>query len=204
MFVILAVATDTRAVGEAAAIAIGGTVALDAMFGGPISGASMNPTRSSGPRSSPVTCTQSGSTSLAPLIGSGDRRPRLPVRARRGPELTEYVENPDQAAVLLRMCPPLPSVIVHLRSTISEPRRGDELLRVREGERHGSGGRRLRSLRCRSLPRSLVEASEYRVGGTLWAARMTCRAVKPLRGVPAGIAAAPATRAPRRVTALIE
>ena len=49
MFVITAVATDTRAVGEAAAIAIGGTVGLDAMFGGPISGASMNPARSLGP-----------------------------------------------------------------------------------------------------------------------------------------------------------
>ena len=49
MFVIIAVATDTRAVGEAAAIAIGGTVGLDAMFGGPISGASMNPARSIGP-----------------------------------------------------------------------------------------------------------------------------------------------------------
>jgi aquaporin NIP len=49
MFVIIAVATDTRAVGEAAAIAIGGTVGLDAMFGGPISGASMNPARSLGP-----------------------------------------------------------------------------------------------------------------------------------------------------------
>ncbi|HVR14072.1 MAG TPA: MIP family channel protein [Gaiellaceae bacterium] len=49
MFVIMAVTTDTRAVGEAAAIAIGGTVGLDAMFGGPISGASMNPARSFGP-----------------------------------------------------------------------------------------------------------------------------------------------------------
>jgi aquaporin NIP len=49
MFVILAVATDTRAVGEAAAIAIGGTIGLDAMFGGPITGASMNPMRSLGP-----------------------------------------------------------------------------------------------------------------------------------------------------------
>jgi glycerol uptake facilitator-like aquaporin len=49
MFVIMAVATDTRAVGEAAAIAIGATVGLDAMFGGPISGASMNPARSAGP-----------------------------------------------------------------------------------------------------------------------------------------------------------
>lgn len=49
MFVILAVATDTRAVGAAAAIAIGGTVGLDALFGGPITGASMNPARSLGP-----------------------------------------------------------------------------------------------------------------------------------------------------------
>jgi MIP family channel proteins len=49
MFVIMAVATDTRAVGEAAAIAIGGTIALDAMFGGPVTGASMNPARSLGP-----------------------------------------------------------------------------------------------------------------------------------------------------------
>jgi MIP family channel proteins len=49
MFVIMAVATDTRAIGEAAAIAIGGTIGLDAMFGGPISGASMNPARSTGP-----------------------------------------------------------------------------------------------------------------------------------------------------------
>jgi aquaporin NIP len=49
MFVVMAVATDTRAVGEAAAIAIGGTIALDALFGGPISGASMNPARSLAP-----------------------------------------------------------------------------------------------------------------------------------------------------------
>ncbi len=49
MFVIISVATDTRAVGPAAAIAIGGTVALDALFGGPVTGASMNPARSFGP-----------------------------------------------------------------------------------------------------------------------------------------------------------
>jgi MIP family channel proteins len=49
MFVIVAVATDTRAVGAAAAIAIGGAVGLDALFGGPVTGASMNPARSLGP-----------------------------------------------------------------------------------------------------------------------------------------------------------
>jgi glycerol uptake facilitator-like aquaporin len=48
MFVILAVATSTRAADGAAAIAIGGTIGLEAMFGGPISGASMNPKRSLG------------------------------------------------------------------------------------------------------------------------------------------------------------
>lgn len=49
MLVITAVATDDRAVGEAAALAIGGTVALGALVGGPVSGASMNPARSIGP-----------------------------------------------------------------------------------------------------------------------------------------------------------
>ena len=49
MFVIMAVATDVRAVGAAAAIAIGATVGLDALFGGVVTGASMNPARSIGP-----------------------------------------------------------------------------------------------------------------------------------------------------------
>lgn len=49
MFVFIAVATDTRAAGQLAALAIGATVALDALWVGPISGASMNPARSFGP-----------------------------------------------------------------------------------------------------------------------------------------------------------
>jgi aquaporin NIP len=49
MFVITAVATDSRAVGELAAVAVGATVMLDALWGGPVSGASMNPARSLGP-----------------------------------------------------------------------------------------------------------------------------------------------------------
>ena len=49
MFVVMAVATDARANGQLAAIAVGGTVMLEALFAGPISGASMNPARSFGP-----------------------------------------------------------------------------------------------------------------------------------------------------------
>lgn len=49
MFTIMGVATDDRAEGAMAGIAIGGVVALEAVFGGPISGASMNPARSFGP-----------------------------------------------------------------------------------------------------------------------------------------------------------
>jgi MIP family channel proteins len=49
MFVITSVATDVRAVGQAAAIAIGGVIGLEALFAGPISGASMNPARSLAP-----------------------------------------------------------------------------------------------------------------------------------------------------------
>jgi aquaporin NIP len=70
MFVIMAVATDTRAVGEAAAIAIGGTIGLDAMFGGPISGASMNPMRSLGPALVAGDLHALWLYILAPLIGA--------------------------------------------------------------------------------------------------------------------------------------
>jgi aquaporin Z len=49
MFVILCVSTGPKEKGITAAIAVGGAIALDALFGGPISGASMNPARSLGP-----------------------------------------------------------------------------------------------------------------------------------------------------------
>lgn len=49
MFVIMGVATDERAESALAGLAIGGTICLEAVFGGPISGASMNPARSFAP-----------------------------------------------------------------------------------------------------------------------------------------------------------
>jgi len=47
--VIISLSTDIRAFRQAGALAIGGTVTLGSLVGGPISGASMNPARSLGP-----------------------------------------------------------------------------------------------------------------------------------------------------------
>ena len=82
MFVIMAVATDTRAVGEAAAIAVGGTVGLDALFGGPISGASMNPARSLGPALVSGDLHSLWIYLMAPFLGARPRRGRVPARPR--------------------------------------------------------------------------------------------------------------------------
>ncbi|XP_030462148.1 aquaporin NIP1-1-like [Syzygium oleosum] len=49
MFVICGVATDNRAIGELAGLAVGATILLNVMFTGPVTGASMNPVRSLGP-----------------------------------------------------------------------------------------------------------------------------------------------------------
>ena len=49
MFVIINVSVGAKEKGVIAGVAIGGMVALAALFGGPISGASMNPARSLGP-----------------------------------------------------------------------------------------------------------------------------------------------------------
>ncbi|HKO63459.1 MAG TPA: MIP family channel protein [Pyrinomonadaceae bacterium] len=70
MFVIINVSVGAKEKGVIAGIAIGGMVALEALFGGPISGASMNPARSLGP------AVVSGNLSalwiylLAPLVGA--------------------------------------------------------------------------------------------------------------------------------------
>ena len=82
MFVIMAVATDTRAVGAAAAIAIGGTVGLDALFGGGVTGASMNPARSFGPALVAPEWSSFWIYLVGPVIGSAARRRGLPADSR--------------------------------------------------------------------------------------------------------------------------
>lgn len=49
LFVVTSVATDTRAVGELAGIAVGATVMLNILVAGPSTGGSMNPVRTLGP-----------------------------------------------------------------------------------------------------------------------------------------------------------
>jgi glycerol uptake facilitator-like aquaporin len=49
MIVVMAVATDKRVVPGIAGFAVGSMVCLDATFGGPMTGASMNPAHSFGP-----------------------------------------------------------------------------------------------------------------------------------------------------------
>lgn len=70
MFVIMAVATDVRAIGPTAALAIGTTVGLEAIFAGPISGASMNPARSFGPALVGLTWTSHWIYWAGPLVGA--------------------------------------------------------------------------------------------------------------------------------------
>lgn len=104
MFVIMAVATDTRAVGAGAAIAIGGTVGLDALFGGAITGASMNPARSLGPGLVSGELHQIWIYVVAPVVGAaiGALAYQLvrgtPIAARRAASNARLADASDPAA----------------------------------------------------------------------------------------------------------
>jgi len=70
LVVILAVATDTRAVGSLAALAVGGTIALGALVMGPITGASMNPARSLAPALVATDWTDLWIYLMGPMLGA--------------------------------------------------------------------------------------------------------------------------------------
>lgn len=70
MFVIMGVAVDDRAQGQLAGIAIGATVALEAAFGGPVSGASMNPARSFAPALATMNFAHHWLYWAAPVLGA--------------------------------------------------------------------------------------------------------------------------------------
>lgn len=70
MFVILNVSTGAMEKGIMAGVAVGGSVTLLALFGGPVSGASMNPARSLGPALVNGTFTHQWLYIAAPVIGA--------------------------------------------------------------------------------------------------------------------------------------
>jgi aquaporin Z len=70
MFVILGVSTDAREKGITAGIVVGSVIGLEAMFAGPICGASMNPARSLGPAVVSLHLQSLWLYLLAPMIGA--------------------------------------------------------------------------------------------------------------------------------------
>lgn len=70
MFVILGVSTGAREKGITAGIVVGSVIALEAMFAGPICGASMNPARSFGPAVVAGQLTSLWIYIAAPLLGA--------------------------------------------------------------------------------------------------------------------------------------
>ena len=70
MFAILNVSTGAKEKGLMAGIAIGGVIGLEALFAGPISGASMNPARSLGPAVVSLNFTALWLYLLAPPLGA--------------------------------------------------------------------------------------------------------------------------------------
>lgn len=83
MFVIIHVATGSKEVGIMAGAAIGATVGLAALFGGPVSGASLNPARSLAPALVSAHSDALWIYLVAPLIGSA--LAILAYRAMKGP-----------------------------------------------------------------------------------------------------------------------
>jgi MIP family channel proteins len=93
MLVVMAVATDDRVASPVAGLAVGFTVGCDALMGGPLTGASMNPARSLGPALATGIWTAHWLYWLGPLLGAG-----LAVLAyeylRKG-EAHDYLSQPS-------------------------------------------------------------------------------------------------------------
>ncbi|MFM8890792.1 MAG: MIP/aquaporin family protein [Planctomycetia bacterium] len=70
MFVILSVSARASSTGQLVGVAIGAVIALEALFAGPISGASMNPARSLGPALVSMRLEHLWLYLLAPILGA--------------------------------------------------------------------------------------------------------------------------------------
>ena len=99
MFVILCVATGSREQGLMAGIAIGGTVGLEAMFAGPICGASMNPARSIAPAFVSGNLNSLWVYLAGPVIGAAIAVPFWLCVTGSRQEQTEVITEPEEVSV---------------------------------------------------------------------------------------------------------
>jgi aquaporin Z len=93
MFVVLNVSTGHMEKGIMAGVAVGGVIALEAIFGGPLSGASMNPARSLGPAVWSLRFENLWIYLVAPVVGTVLASPTC--RMIQGRQCCPTVEPPD-------------------------------------------------------------------------------------------------------------
>ena len=86
MFVILHVSTGPKEVGIMAGIAVGGVIGLEALFAGPICGASMNPARSLAPAIVSAHLASLWLYLIAPILGAAVAIPCWRLTRERAPE----------------------------------------------------------------------------------------------------------------------
>src|SRR5262249_44143196 len=105
-----AMARNARAVGPAAALAIGGTFMLATLFAGPISGASMNPARSLGPALVSGTWTAQWIYQLGPFLGAiaGAKTYCWLRKASAPAHIRELAENEKALEIVLPADKPMP------------------------------------------------------------------------------------------------
>lgn len=115
VFVISAVATDSRGIGKLAPFAIGATILVDALWGGPISGASMNPARSFGPARIALDWTSLWVYFVGPIVGG--------IIGALLYQLIRQPEAPAQAERSLEKLAPAPIIVKDTpRMTVNTPR----------------------------------------------------------------------------------
>ncbi|WP_339675503.1 aquaporin, partial [uncultured Gimesia sp.] len=95
MFVVLCVSTGAKETGILAGVAVGAVIALEAMFAGPICGASMNPARSLAPALVSNNLQSLWLYLIGPTAGAILAVPSLwLVRNNRGAKAAETTEEP--------------------------------------------------------------------------------------------------------------